>query len=125
MYEAVKNAETVALQAVSQLHSIGSAPQGVMNALATSSTIQVGTSQNKILFTQNTVCTSRVISTAGQAIMLTFGSATTTNMNPSASVGFVQAASSTVVYDSGLYGCEYVTAYGFSASTTITTAEYR
>lgn len=86
--------------------------------MATSSTIQVGPQQDKTLFTSNYSCASRVISTAQQAIMLAFSS----TINPGGDQGHWQAASTTVAYDSAIYGCTAVTAYA-AASSTITIAE--
>lgn len=102
-------------------NTIGFAGYGVIAEHATTSTIVVGTASVATLFTDNEVCASRVISTAGQAIKLSFDSSIT----PTGITGIVQAASTTEVYDSGLYGCGQVTAYGYSASTTITKSEFR
>lgn len=114
-----------------EMRKTGSAQNGIASILATSSTVQIGPGTNKnILFTENTVCTSRVISTGANPIMLSFsrsnltGSATTTT-NPGPTIGFLQAASTTVAYDSGIYGCPAVSAYGYAASTTASIAEFQ
>ena len=39
------------------------------------------------------------------------------NITPNASTGILQAASTSVVYDSALYGCDAITAFGWSSST--------
>lgn len=109
----------------------GFATEGNAAILATSSSINVGPGTNKnMLFTENTVCTSRVISTGANPILISFtaavvtGTATST-LNPGPNIGFLQAASTTVSYDSNLYGCPAVSAYGYAASTTISIAEFR
>jgi hypothetical protein len=54
--------------------------------------------------------------------MLTFSDYA--NQTPTGVFGHLQAASTTVVYDSGQFGCDRVKAYSFGASTiTITEAE--
>lgn len=99
-----------------------SAPSGLPATMATSSTIVVGTSSITTLFADNLMCSSRVISTVAQPIMLSFGAMSSTT--PSGTIGHYQAASTTVAYDSGIYGCGLVSAYGFNASTTITKSEF-
>lgn len=93
---------------------------GLHSRIASSSTIVVGIQQNQTLFTANDICAARVISTAAEAIMLSFSSAIT----PSGTEGHVQAASTTVVYPAEQYGCGAVTAYGHTGSTTITKSEF-
>ena len=92
----------------------------IFSRVATSSTIVVGTQQNKTLFTSKNICSSRVISTTGQAIMLSFHS----DISPTSMIGHYQAASTSVAYDSDVYGCGAVSAFGNVASTTITTSEF-
>ena len=109
-----------------------SAPLGLVATVATSSTRVVGpsTAYNAILgdymgTTTNetlTPCDSRIISTTGGAIMISFGSLASTSL--SGSQGSYQAPSTTVAYDSGLYGCGYWLFYAY-ASTTITISETR
>lgn len=79
------------------------------------------------LFTTNTDCDARVISTTGSHIFISFGEpitpgniASTTLAN---GVGHIQGASTTVAYDSGLYGCGQWHAWA-PATTTITIAEF-
>jgi hypothetical protein len=75
----------------------------------------------------NPTCRARVISTTGEsAIMVLFGDSVTADLSSttmSGSKGHWQAASTTVAYDSGLYGCGklYVRAY---AATTLTVSEF-
>lgn len=92
----------------------------VFSQMATSSTIAVGPQENKTLFTARQTCSSRVITTVAQPIMLSFN----TNITATALAGHLQAASTTVVYKSDDFGCGAVSAYGHNASTTITTSEF-
>lgn len=103
------------------------ATSGLPSYLAIATTTAVGPQEVKTIFSSNSICTSRVVGTAGQAVMLTFGdpvngdvsSTTLTSM-----VGHWQGASTTVSYDAGIYGCGRWSAFGI-ASTTITTTELR
>lgn len=88
--------------------------------VATSSTIAIGPQENKTLFTARQTCSSRIITTVAQPVMLSFHS----SVVPTALAGHLQAASTTVVYKSDDYGCGAVSAYGYTASTTITTSEF-
>lgn len=105
------------------------APTGLNAQVATSSTITVGPLNNVWsgfgTTTRETAysCASRVISTVGQPIMISFASMSSTSL--SQTVGFLQAASTSVAYDGGLYGCGYLTIRGLNASTTITLMETR
>mgnify|MGYP001612020141 FL=1 len=112
---------------------LGGAANGLPAVIATSSQPTVGTTAVALWSAGNSNgnCSSRVISTQGKAIMLSFGDrpnypagnrATTT---VSGTLGFLQAASTTVTYDASVYGCGSVSAYGFDSSTTITIAEFR
>ena len=101
-----------------QSPSLGSAASN-QAGYATSSTIQVGPDLDKTLFAENRDCANRVISTVASPVMLSFHS----TINPSGTLGHVQAASTTVEYDSDLFGCRAVTAYAFS-STTISLIEF-
>ena len=103
---------------------------GSFARVSSSSLASVGPTQNKVLFGTTTLssggapidtqCSARIITTVASAIMLSFGQMSSTT--PSGTIGHLQAASTTVAYDSGLYGCGLVTAYAFS-STTITLTE--
>jgi hypothetical protein len=55
--------------------------------------------------------------------MLTFNDYA--GQTPTGAFGHLQAASTTVVYDSGLYGCGAVKIYGFDANSVITVTETR
>ncbi len=58
-------------------------------------------------------CTARIITTQGSAMLLTFSDVA--GQSPASGFGFIQAASTTVAYDAGQYGCGLVKAYSFGA----------
>lgn len=102
------------------------APAGLNAQVATTSTVSVGPLNNVYALGTTTnesryQCAARIISTAGQPIMISFASLSSTTL--SQVVGFQQVASTTVAYDGGLYGCGYMTIRGMTASTTITIGE--
>lgn len=109
----------------------GSAPSGLPATQTYATTTTVGPDgdidgTSVTIFSAVRNCSSRVVST-NDIIWLSF--ATPANVGDIASstiaseVGFAQAASTTVVYDSGLYGCGRVSGYAI-ASTTLTVAEF-
>ena len=108
--------------------AFASAPSGLPATMATSSTVVVGpnivtpTLAHATLFEASN-CAARIITTLGTPISLSFAAFSSTT--PSATVGHVQASSTTEVYDSGQFGCGLVSAYGFTSSTTITVSESR
>jgi hypothetical protein len=76
------------------------------------------------LFEASDFCLNRVITTQGSEIKVLFGDAIgLTATSVSATVGHLQAASTTVSYDSGLYGCGKMVGRA-SASTTVTTSSF-
>jgi hypothetical protein len=81
----------------------GSAPSGLPASVASSSAQVIGTTQ-RLLFATST-CSARVISTRTQPMMLGFGVYGASDFVPTATTGVLQPASTTVVYDSGQYGC--------------------
>lgn len=91
--------------------SLGSAPAGLPASFVSASSTDVSTTVGTIFATSSN-CAARVISTDGSAIMLTFSQKD--GEEPSGSVGHWQAASSTVVYDGGIYGCDAVRAYSYA-----------
>ena len=101
--------------------------QGLWAIVATTSTATVGPGMNVATGFGTTTqearhgCMSRIISTQGYPIMISFGSVSSTTL--STSVGHLQAASTTAEYDGGAYGCGYLTVRGLYASTTITITE--
>ena len=113
-------------------NAIGSAPTGLATTVSVATTTTVGpqfiTGKARRIFTETGNCNSRIITTVGQDIALTFydpkdaeiGNLSSTTL--SMQIGHLQLASTTVVYDSGIYGCGNV--YGYAkASTTITLTE--
>lgn len=112
---------------LSNAHTASAEAPGGLNAqVSTSSSIVVGPQSNVYLFGTTTretsfQCAGRVISTTGQPIMLSFAAMSSTSL--SQTIGFQQAASTTVAYNGGIYGCGYMMARGLNASTTITIME--
>jgi hypothetical protein len=97
-----------------------SAPIGLQAYVATSSAPTVGTSPSLVFATST--CSARVITTYASPIMISLSDVQ--GFTPSATQGHLQAASTTVVYDSGLYGCGAVRIYSF-VSGAITVTETR
>ena len=95
-------------------HSLASAPSGLNATIATSSSYSLTTTAS-VLFATST-CAARIITTQASPIMLTFSDYA--GQTPTALLGHLQAASTTVAYDSGLYGCGLVKAYSFTTATT-------
>lgn len=112
---------------------LGAAPLGQSAYLQTATTSAVGPQDsNDTIFaaSSDNSCKARVVSTTGlSAIMLNFGepgadrAGNISSTTVSGSVGHWQAASTTVVYDSGLYGCGQWSAFSY-ASQTITISEF-
>ena len=80
------------------------------------------------VFAENTACKARVITTSGlSAIMISFddipaaGNVGSTTV--SGTVGHWQAASTTVAYDSGIYGCGTWNVWAYATST-LTVSEF-
>lgn len=82
--------------------------------MASSSAVTVGTSPSTPVFaTSSPNCSARIIGTASSSIMVTF-----TDKNgdvPNIAKGFWQGASTTVAYDSGLFGCGAVKVFSVSS----------
>lgn len=98
-----------------------SAPSGLPATVATTSRLTVGATA-LTAFATSTSCAARTIGTTGAPIMVTFTD--NDGQTPSATLGFPQAASTTVTYDSGQVGCGALKVYSFIAST-ITVSEAR
>lgn len=97
--------------------AFASAPSGLPATVATSSIASVSSTATTIFATST--CASRIITTVANPIMLTFSDYS--GQTPTGSFGHLQAASTTVTYDSGQYGCGAVKAYSFgTASITVT-----
>ena len=105
---------------------LGSAGDGLPAKVASTSVIAVGASNNGILlFPQSNYCSSRVITTKERALLLVFdNNSVQASSTLNSRFGHLQGASTTVNYDSGVYGCGAVYAFGFDATTSITTSEY-
>jgi len=106
--------------------SLGSAGEiPALQGMAT--TTEVGPDEVITIFSSNANCSSRVVTTTdgtGQEIRVLFGAPTNGDVTtPTATVGHFQTASTTVAYDSGLYGCGAWKAYA-DASTTLLIAEF-
>jgi len=104
------------------------APQGLYSVLAVATTTAVGPQEKKTVFASNTSCTTRVLSTVGQAIMVLYGDPTNGDLSSTtitSMAGHWQGASTTQAYDAGIYGCGRMIVLGVAASTTITATEFR
>lgn len=96
------------------------APSGLPASIATTSPAAVSTTASTIFATST--CAARIISTTASPVMLTFSE--NQSVVPTALFGVLQAASTTVAYDSGQYGCGAVQVYAFVAGN-ITVSESR
>lgn len=101
--------------------AIGSAPSGLPSTLATSTLLALASRTATTLIATSS-CASRVVSTTNSSLMLTFSNYN--GASPSEVFGHMQIASTTVVYDSGQYGCGLVKAFADTA-TNITVTETR
>lgn len=88
-----------------------SAFPGLSATIATTSNITVGTSVTAAAIATSS-CQARIISTSASPVMLTFSDYAA--QTPTGSFGHLQGASTTVAYDSGLYGCGAVKIYSFT-----------
>lgn len=110
----------VALSYNSSLSS-ASAPSGLPATVATSTSPTVTTTQ-KLVFATSSACAARIITSRTAPLMITFSDVQ--GKTPTGVIGHQQAASTTVAYDSGLYGCGAVRIYAY-ASSVITVTETR
>jgi hypothetical protein len=101
----------------------GSAPSGLPATFSTTTLgYVVGTTQSLLVATSS--CSARVITTRAAPVMLTFTDVA--GKVPTAVLGHLQTASTTVVYDSGQYGCEAVRVVSATGvADTITVSESR
>lgn len=109
--------------------NLGQAPSGLPSAAATSTSRLVGLAAVE-LFPEALNCATTIIGTKSEPIMISFsgvfdqvGNIGVASSSLSGSIGFVQAASTTVAYDSGLYGCGAVFVISGTANTSIIEAE--
>lgn len=98
---------------LSSNNAIASAPSGLPATVATSSALSITTASLSIFATST--CSARVITTGSSAILITFTDVQ--GAVPTATLGHWQAASTTIAYDSGLYGCGTLRAFSQSAQT--------
>lgn len=91
------------------------ASTNVTATVATSSfqTVTAGTAQR--LFATSTLCSTRIITTQGSAIKLTFSDFL--GQRPTGINGHIQTASTTVVYDSEHFGCNSYWVYPYGTDT--------
>lgn len=97
-----------------------SAPGGYQTAWATSSMLIVTATKDFTAFATSTPnCTNRTITTIANPIMIKIGDHARFELGSNA--GHYQAASTTVEYDSGLYGCGLWTIRGALSSNVAST----
>lgn len=95
----------------------GSAMGGFAATVATTSVSAIAAGGINTLVATST-CSATII-TAQTAIMLTFSDYV--GQSPTGLFGVLQAASTTIAYDSGLYGCGLIKAFSYAAqSLTVT-----
>ncbi len=103
---------TVYLSGVFTPHADASAPSGIpadtLNATSSNPTV---TTTASLVFATTTSCSARVVTTYASPVMLTFSD--NQGETPTGTYGHLQAASTTIAYDSGLYGCGAVKIYSF------------
>lgn len=110
----------LAIMILSSRNVSASAPSGLVATVATSTSLAVSTTASTLIATST--CTARIITSRAQPLMLTFSDYN--GATPTAMFGHLQPASTTVAYDSGIYGCGLVKAYAYGADT-ITVTETR
>jgi|CXWL01.1.fsa_nt_gi hypothetical protein len=96
----------------------GGAPIGLVTKVSTTSPATVNTTAS-LVFASST-CNSRIITTYASPIMI--GLTDLIGFVPSGVSGHLQLASTTVAYDSGIYGCSAWRVYSFT-SQAITVSE--
>ena len=101
--------------------AFGSAPSGLPATVATSSVNTFAALGVNSLFATSS-CAARVVTTQGGYLELTFSDYA--GQSPSATFGHYQAASTTVQYDSGLYGCGLFKGYS-NVAQVVTVTETR
>lgn len=112
---------TLALASIYSRVAEASAPSGLPAAFASSSLQTVSASAASTITATTTWCSSRVITTTGRDVMLTFDDAKT----PTGLFGHYQAASTTVAYDSGIYGCGAIKGFARDANTSVTVSIFQ
>jgi hypothetical protein len=107
----------------------GAAFTGQASYLQIATTTTVGIEGKTRLFAERSdgSCKARVISTRENTMYIIFGDPTNGNLSSTtltAGTGHFQAASTTVTYDAGIYGCGRWWAIGTVGSTTVTLSEF-
>lgn len=92
----------------------GGAPDGTQSRVATSSMLALTTNTATRIFATSTNCMGRIVSTNGTAVSLSFSEFKTDV--PTGSSGVYQAGSTTVAYDSSIYGCNAINAYSYATN---------
>ena len=82
----------------------GGAAPGTASSVGTSSQFVLRQNSSSMIFATTTSCVARVITTKEAAIRLTF-TAVGDFASPTPTFGYVQLASTTVLYDAEQYGC--------------------
>jgi len=104
-----------------------SAPSGLTASQRVATSTQVGPGNATKVFSASPNCASRLIRTQGTDIYILFADPTNGDLASTTLSGvasFTQAASTTVSYDGGLYGCGAVYIKSPAASTTLTVADF-
>lgn len=113
MIGAIFIAALVCLMAIAFRPAFASAPSGLPANLTSAASLTVSTTALQLAAT-STTCSARIVSTGNSAVMLGFSAYAGTTTT--GSVGVWQGASTTVAYDSGLYGCGQLSAYSYTSS---------
>ena len=90
---------------------VGSTPAGIAGTIATTSN-RTWTVASELAFATSS-CASRIVGTRGDAIRIVFSDWNAER--PSASLGFPQAASTTVEYDASKFGCGAMYIFSYTA----------
>lgn len=93
--------------------AFGAAPSGLPATVGTSTTRHLAAATPTLVFPTSTNCAARVITTASSTVMISFSDKQ--SLVPSPTAGHFQTGSTTVAYDSGIYGCDAVRIYSFTA----------
>lgn len=117
-----------ALLAVHTQQALGGAYQGWAAVQSIATTTITGNQSVDELFAAQKSCTGRTITTNGTAIRFITGDPGNGDVSSTtllaSNIGLIQGVSTTVMYDSGTYGCGRWFAVA-AASTTITVTEYQ
>ena len=103
--------------------AMGGAPQGMRATTASSTNVVLAGNDTLTILATSTSCVSRIFSQPATQVRVLLADS---ELRPSAGVGFLLTASSSVngvtnpptVFDSGTFGCGMVRAFNNSASTT-------